>query len=72
MEFELYNFKDDPGEFENLSDRQEVKEVQDRLFARAMEVWRGDPDGLSKRVRESQKERYLLREITGTGEDRLF
>ena len=72
VEFELYNLKDDPGEFENLADRQEVKEVQDRLFARAMEVWRGDPDGLSKRVRESQKERYLLREITGTGEDRLF
>ena len=46
--------------------------MQDRLFARAMEVWRGDPDGRSKRVRESQKERYLLREITGTGEDRLF
>jgi len=37
-----------------------------------MEVWRGDPDGLSKRVRESQKERHLLREITGTGEGRLF
>ena len=46
--------------------------MQDRLFTRAMEVWRGDPDGINQRVRESQKERYLLREITGTGENRLF
>ena len=71
-EFELYNLKDDPGEFENLADRQETKVVQERLFARAMEVWRGDPDGVDQRVRESQKERYLLREIAGTGENRLF
>ena len=71
-EFELYDLESDPGEFEDLSDNPEVREVKERLFARLMEVWRDDPDGLAQRVRESQNERFLLRELTGGGENRLF
>ena len=46
--------------------------MKERLFARAMEVWRDDPDGLAQRIRESQRERFLLRDLAGTGKNRLF
>ena len=71
-EFEMYDLESDPGEFDDISDNPEVKEIKARLFARMMEVWRNDPDGLDQQIRESQKERYLLRELTGDGENRLF
>ena len=45
--------------------------VQDRLFARIRDFW-PEPDALAQTIRESQEERYLLRELTGGGEDRLF
>ena len=70
-EFELYDLARDPGEFVNLAGQSETMAIQNRLFARIMELW-SDPDALAHNIRESQEERYLLRELTGGGENRLF
>ena len=45
--------------------------IQDRLYARIRDFW-PDPDALTQNIMESQEERYLLRELTGGGENRLF
>ena len=70
-EFELYDLARDPGEFTNLAGQPETTAIQDRLFARIGDLW-PDPDALAQAIRESQEERYLLRELTGGGEERLF
>ena len=70
-EFELYDLASDPGEFTNLAGQLETMAIQNRLFARIRDFW-PDPDALAQAIRESQEERYLLRELTGGGENRLF
>ena len=70
-EFELYDLARDPGEFNNLAGQSETMAIQDRLYARIRDFW-PDPDALTQNIMESQEERYLLRELTGGGENRLF
>lgn len=70
-EFELYDLARDPGEFNNLAGQSETMAIQDRLFERIRELW-PDPDSLNQNILESQEERYLLRELTGGTENRLF
>jgi choline-sulfatase len=67
-EFELYNLENDPGEFTNLANQTEFKSVQEKLFRRVCEIW-PDPDALDQRIRESQEERYLLRNLTTKEKD---
>ena len=67
-EFELYNLENDPGEFTNLANQTEFKSVQEKLFRRVCEIW-PDPDALDQRIRESQEERYLLRNLTSKEKD---
>ena len=62
-EFELYNLKNDPGEFNNLAGQKEFENIQKELFNRIKEIW-PDPDDLEQKIRESQEERFLLRELT--------
>ena len=59
----LYNLKDDPGEFKNLAGKKEYEKIQKELFNRIKEIW-PDPDALEQKIRESQEERFLLRELT--------
>ena len=70
-EFELYDLARDPGEFINLAGQSETMAIQNRLYARIRDFW-PDPDALTQNIMESQEERYLLRELTGGGENRLF
>ena len=70
-EFELYDLARDPGEFTNLAGQSETMAIQNRLFTRIRDIWL-DPDALTQTIMESQEERYLLRELTGGGENRLF
>ncbi|MDP7612888.1 MAG: hypothetical protein QF908_02785, partial [Dehalococcoidia bacterium] len=58
----------DPGEFTNLANQTEFKSVQEKLFRRVCEIW-PDPDALDQRIRESQEERYLLRNLTSKEKD---
>ena len=67
----LYDLVRDPGEFNNLAGQSETMAIQNRLSERIRELW-PDPDSLNQNILESQEERYLLRELTGGGENRLF
>lgn len=62
-ELELYDLQADPGEFNNLADRAEVMEVQERLLVRIRLEW-PDPDALTREIHISQEERWEIRERT--------
>lgn len=63
-ESELYDLENDPGEFDNLADRPEYSEIQERLTARVLELW-GDPDRLTAEIEDSQDARQLIQTIGG-------
>jgi choline-sulfatase len=57
----LFDLERDPDELENLAGRAEVREVEERLRARALEGW--DPDEIHARILASQKRRLFLDEV---------
>ncbi|MGH2562642.1 MAG: sulfatase-like hydrolase/transferase [Thermomicrobiales bacterium] len=63
---ELYDLQDDPGEFHDLAADRAHRGVLEHLRARLLAHW--DPIDLERRVRQSQRERLLIRAVT-TGED---
>jgi choline-sulfatase len=63
---ELYDLHDDPGEFHDLAGEPAYRAVREELRARLLAHW--DPIALERQVRQSQKERLLIRAaITGAG-----
>lgn len=65
-EIELYDLESDPGEFQNLAGRAELKEIQHRMIQRVLNIW-GDPDALTQRIMADQEERRIIREVSGVG-----
>ena len=61
---ELYDLSNDPGEFNNLANIPEHREIQERLLARVMEHW-GDPDELTEDIALGQESRLMIREVLG-------
>jgi choline-sulfatase len=61
---ELYDLHDDPGEFHDLAGEPAYRAVREELRARLLAHW--DPIALERQVRQSQKERLLIRAaVTG-------
>ena len=56
---ELFNIAEDPGEFNDLSESAEHRELRDTMRARLLEIW-GDPEAIEQRVRQSQRERHFI------------
>ena len=56
---ELFNIAEDPGEFNDLSESAEHRELRDAMRARLLEIW-GDPEAIEQRVRQSQRERHFI------------
>lgn len=56
---ELFNIAEDPGEFNDLSESAEHREIRDAMRARLLEIW-GDPEAIEQRVRQSQRERHFI------------
>ena len=69
-ELELYNLKEDPGEFNNLANMEITRTIQENLVSRILEIW-DNPDKLTDEIQESQEARYLIRSVTNE-EDRVF
>ena len=46
-----------------MAGKKEYEKIQKELFNRIKEIW-PDPDALEQKIRESQEERFLLRELT--------
>ena len=59
---ELFNIAEDPGEFNDLSESAEHREIRDAMRARLLEIW-GDPEAIEQRVRQSQRERHFIASI---------
>ena len=64
---ELYDLVSDPGEFHNLADDSTYARPREELRAKLLAHW--DPVVLEQQVRQSQRERILIRNATtGTAE----
>ena len=59
---ELFNIAEDPGEFNDLSESAEHRELRDAMRARLLEIW-GDPEAIEQRVCQSQRERHFIASI---------
>ncbi len=59
---ELYDLGSDPGEFHDLADDSAYASVREELRARLLAHW--DPVVLEQQVRQSQRERMLIRNAT--------
>jgi choline-sulfatase len=59
---ELYDLEDDPGEFRDLAADPAYRETVEGLRARLLAGW--DPVAIERRVRQSQRERLLIRSAT--------
>ena len=66
-EFELYDLEADPGEFVNRAGQSGCQQVQASLLDRILAEW-GDPDTLDATIRQSQRERNLIRAAQGPDE----
>lgn len=62
---ELYDLEVDPGEKNNLAGRAEYAEREGELRVRVLDGW--DPDGIDKKVRRSQRDRGLIRDVEKRG-----
>lgn len=58
----LFNLHDDPQELTNLAGRPAVDAIERELRARALADW--DPDATDLRIRQSQRRRLFLREVS--------
>ena len=56
---ELFNIAEDPGEFNDLSESAQHREIRDTMRERLLEIW-GDPEAIEQRVRQSQRERRFI------------
>src|ERR687897_1308489 len=63
---ELYDLHDDPGELHDLAADPAHHDAVDDLQCRFLARW--DPVAIERRVRQSQRDRLLIRAVT-TGED---
>ena len=63
-EFELYDLESDPGEFTNLADDPDHREIRERLFERVLKEW-GDPDHITRQVISSQERIHLIAQVLG-------
>ena len=61
---ELYDLANDPGEFQDLGSDPAFQGIREALRSALLAHW--DPVDLERRVRQSQKDRLLIREATGT------
>ncbi len=61
-DIELYDLKNDPGEFENLAGQQKYEDVEKELIANIMQRWK-NADALDGKIRNSQKSRLFIRRV---------
>ena len=61
---ELYDLKNDPGEFENLAGQTKYGSQERQLLDNILERW-GNPKILDQKIRSSQKSRLLIRDVLG-------
>ena len=59
---ELYDIDEDPGEFRNLADDSEYEKICHEMEEQLLAEW--DPIEIEKQVRESQKARILIDNVT--------
>ena len=59
---ELYDIAEDPGEFHNLADEPAYQAIREELEAQLLEDW--NPIEIERQVRESQKARILIEQVT--------
>lgn len=64
-ELELYDLKNDPGEFNNLIGNNKYHTIENRLTERLLQIW--DPNAVHRNVVASQEARVLIGEVTGAG-----
>jgi choline-sulfatase len=62
-QLELYDLRDDPGEFTNLAGRSEQQAIEADLLGRVLAHW--DPAAIDEAVRRSQRERLLIASAAG-------
>ena len=56
---ELFNIVEDPGEFYDLSESAQHREIRDAMCERLLEIW-GDPEEIEQQVLKSQRERRFI------------
>ena len=61
---ELYDLNSDPGEFKNLGDQAEYEDKKQELLSKILERWE-NPETLDRKIRTSQKNRLLIRDVLG-------
>ena len=59
---ELYDISEDPGEFHNLADEPAYQAIREELEAQLLADW--NPVEIERQVRESQKARILIEQVT--------
>ncbi|MBA31183.1 MAG: hypothetical protein CL748_01440 [Chloroflexi bacterium] len=66
VELELYNLKEDPNEFNNLSKNPDYKHIIKDLSSKLLNLW-GDPDKLRNKIVYDQNSRSMIRKLSGKG-----
>ena len=63
---ELFNIKNDPNEYYNLSENPQNKKIIKELSDKLINLW-GDPEKLRKKIIYDQNSRKIIRKLTGPG-----